>query len=473
MSATRAWQTHGCYRVGSQQYFNIPLDKALTGCKDEWNSLDHFDPTSGVRNVLNHFTYLRSQYAALQDGFNLVQRGNWTSYGQLPGSNKTQTEWGLWSVSRGGMDGEQLVGSNPNVTVWMLYSNLNETKTFEYDCGTALWISAPYPAPVTVRNLMYPYETYNLAGSQSPYYLDGKAPYRGCLQSITMEPLGFKVLVPSEFWTPPLPRLVSFQPGHDARILSSPNNGSETIAVSLSFSDEMSCSGVSAAVSLTYTIDPASTAKPQINTGSATCTSTPPVLASVSMAPAAAWTWSSTISNAVDGIYHITLNNATNNAGVHTHTTDHLLIRKGGADNPITFQKVTYSKSLLQKGTDGNMKIVSNAAGADLMRYSTDFGQTYSKWQSYSAEFALPSNTFTTTHFWEGNHIRVQYYSQMAGSSAQAVDSDYGVTDNTPRRVPQLLLRGPYNQWYAISLDTVFSGSRGPESSYRHGDSFS
>ncbi|KAA1072164.1 Cell wall alpha-1,3-glucan synthase ags1 [Puccinia graminis f. sp. tritici] len=119
--ATRAWQTHGCYRVGSQQYYKMPLERALTGCQDEWNSLDHFDPTSPVRKVLSHFTHLRAQYPALQDGFNLAQRGNWTSFGQLPGSNMTQTEWGFWSVTRSPSDQQQFTGPNGNTTVWMLY----------------------------------------------------------------------------------------------------------------------------------------------------------------------------------------------------------------------------------------------------------------------------------------------------------------------------------------------------------------
>ncbi|KNZ50622.1 family 5 glycoside hydrolase family 13/glycosyltransferase protein [Puccinia sorghi] len=34
-----------------------------------------------------------------------------------------------------------------------------------------------------------------MVGSQSSYYLDGMAPCRGCLQSITKDHLGFKVLV--------------------------------------------------------------------------------------------------------------------------------------------------------------------------------------------------------------------------------------------------------------------------------------
>ncbi|MBW0472818.1 hypothetical protein O181_012533 [Austropuccinia psidii MF-1] len=461
MTATRAWQTHGCYKIGSEQYYNIPLGKALTGCHDEWNSLDHFDPTSDVRNVLAHFTYLRKQYAALQDGFNLVQRGNWTTWGQLPGSNHTQTEWGFWSVSRGALDNQALNGLNANVTIWMLYSNLNETKTYSFDCGTQLWISSPYPAPITVRNLIYPYETYNLAGSKSPYYLDGKAPYRGCLQSITLDPLGFKVFVPVDNWVPPLPTLVSFTPGHDSRVLSKAASDQKIIPISLSFSDEMSCQAVSQAVSLSYVIDPASSAQPRIDTNSANCTSTDPQLRPIRSAPAAVWTWTSQIINAEDGIYEIIINNATNKAGTHTNSVDHLLVRKGGIDNPITFSKVTYSSNLLQKGTDGLYKIISNAAGANLMRYSTDFGQTWSQWKNYSRELGLPAGTFSKPQFWEGNHIRVQYWSRLGGSAAQQVDADYGFSGPGIRNTPQLLLRGPFNQWgYDLGTPNAFTQTK-------------
>jgi len=80
MFSNTAWQRHGCYHLGSDQYFNMPLEKALIGCNDDWNSLDHFDPTASTRRMMTHFLYLRTVYNALQDGFNLVQRGNWTFY---------------------------------------------------------------------------------------------------------------------------------------------------------------------------------------------------------------------------------------------------------------------------------------------------------------------------------------------------------------------------------------------------------
>lgn len=43
MSSAVAWQVHGCYKVGSAQYYNWDdlVDAATDGCNDPWNSLDH------------------------------------------------------------------------------------------------------------------------------------------------------------------------------------------------------------------------------------------------------------------------------------------------------------------------------------------------------------------------------------------------------------------------------------------------
>ena len=73
MPGTKAWQRHGCYALGSDQYFNMPMGKAMLGCQDQWNALDHFDPSTDTRRVFSQFNYLRTVYGALQDGFNLVQ----------------------------------------------------------------------------------------------------------------------------------------------------------------------------------------------------------------------------------------------------------------------------------------------------------------------------------------------------------------------------------------------------------------
>ncbi len=34
MTGNVAWQRHGCYKLGSEQYFNMPLERAVLGCKD-------------------------------------------------------------------------------------------------------------------------------------------------------------------------------------------------------------------------------------------------------------------------------------------------------------------------------------------------------------------------------------------------------------------------------------------------------
>ncbi len=99
MSPSRAWQMHGCYNLGSAQYFEFPLDRGLHGCNDEWNSLDHRDPSSPVRNIIKSMFYMRENYPVLNDGYFLQQLSNRTRFIRLPGSKDTPTEMGIWSTS--------------------------------------------------------------------------------------------------------------------------------------------------------------------------------------------------------------------------------------------------------------------------------------------------------------------------------------------------------------------------------------
>ena len=99
MSPARAWQVHGCYNLGSAQYFEFPLDSALRGCEDEWNSLDHRDPSHPVRNIIKSMYYMRERFPVLNDGYFLQQLSNVTKEVKLPGSNGTVTETGIWSTS--------------------------------------------------------------------------------------------------------------------------------------------------------------------------------------------------------------------------------------------------------------------------------------------------------------------------------------------------------------------------------------
>lgn len=62
MSSNRAWQLHGCYKLGDTSYVNFPLGPAATGCSDNGVSLDHKDPSHPVRNIVKRMFELRQQY---------------------------------------------------------------------------------------------------------------------------------------------------------------------------------------------------------------------------------------------------------------------------------------------------------------------------------------------------------------------------------------------------------------------------
>ena len=306
MTSNLAWQRHGCYKLGSQQYFNMPLDKSLLACNDDWNSRDHFDPSSDTRLMIAQFTRLRTLYGSLQDGFNLVQRGNWTYYIQRPGSNNTQTEMGLWSVSRSAIAGYQTVGGNSTDQVWMLYTNENTTKTYTFSCTGNLWISSPYVSGTVVQNLLPPYESYTLIDSLSSYNNDSKAPYFGCLPSVTMDSYGFKVLVPNTEWTSPLPFITNFIPGHDHRILASHGDtNATTVNFGFEFNVAMNCDAVTNSI----TLNMSSSGQNAIPTISNVQCNTVSNSTTNSTTFVSTWSWSATLTNFVDGVLTITVNN--------------------------------------------------------------------------------------------------------------------------------------------------------------------
>ena len=307
MFGNQAWQRHGCYRLGSDQYSNIPLEKAHVGCMDDWNSLDHFDPTTDSRRMFGHLLYLRSMYSALQDGFGLVQLGNWTYFIQRPDSNHTQTEMGLWSISRSGIPGVQTLAGDNTDQVWMLYTNENTTEGYQFDCKSAQGISSPYISGTTVRNLVAPFENYTLVDSLSSFNNDGEAPFQGCLSDVTMDPYSFKVLVPVNEWIPPRPALTKFSPGHDARISSGAN--ATTVTISFEFNTVMSCAGVTNALSLNMSSS-GQGGNPTFDANSVTCGQVQnPDLPRISGDVQSVWSWSATLQNVPDGILTLTLDN--------------------------------------------------------------------------------------------------------------------------------------------------------------------
>jgi alpha-1,3-glucan synthase len=319
MMSNKAWQRHGCYRLGSAQYFNMPLESALTGCDDDWNSLDHFDPTTDMRLLMKHFMYLRTTYNALQDGWDLVQRGNWTYFVDFPGSNNTATEMGLWSVSRAGIPTVQNLTGQHIDQVWLLYMNENTSKTYSYDCSGALWISSPYISGTTVKNLLSPYENYTLAPSGSSYYGNNSQPWYGCLESVDMNTYGMKALVPINEWVAPPPMLTRFLPGHDARIEVTRGQSNATIVdIVLEFNTAMSCENVTQSLSFNMSSSGIG-GQPVLNLSSVVCnTVTNPVMSPVVGTPYSQWSWSGTLTNVTDGILEIIVNNPSSYDGTIT-----------------------------------------------------------------------------------------------------------------------------------------------------------
>ncbi|KDQ60792.1 glycosyltransferase family 5 protein [Jaapia argillacea MUCL 33604] len=447
MFSNKAWQRHGCYALGSDQYFNFPLEKTLVGCKDDWNSLDHFDPTMDSRRLFGQFLYLRTVYDALQDGFNLVQRGNWTYFIQLPGSNGTQTEKGLWSVSRSGIIGSQTLTGSHTDQVWLLYTNENTTQTYTYSCTDNLWISSPYQASTVLKNLFAPYEEYTLASSLSSYYSNGQAPYYGCLQSVTMDPYGYKALVPVSEWVAPPPALTKFSPGHDARIQAEAGDtNATTVQISLEFNVAMNCDSVSSNLSFNMSSSGHGGA-PTFDKTAVVCGAvTNPDPARISGAQTSAWSWSVTLQNVPDGILTITLNNpVTNDGNASTNSVDHLLLRKGSSQNVMVFPDSDYDTSAFAKA-NGNYTFTHKAFGADMLRYSWNFGQNWTQWQNWEDVTTIEGSLFDNSeNWWQGQHIMVQYWSQAAMSGAVVVHADLNYP--APRRVPQFLARGPFNAW--------------------------
>ncbi|CUA76935.1 alpha-1,3-glucan synthase [Rhizoctonia solani] len=447
MTSSQAWQRHGCYKLGSEQYFNMRLEKSLLGCEDDWNSLDHFDPSAGSRRMMAHFHYLRKQYPVLTDGFRLLQNGNWTSYIQLPGSNKTETEIGWWSVSRSPLASQ----SNFNSTVrdiWMIFTNMNVTESYTYDCNSALWVSTPWVGGTTIRNLFYPFETYTLQDSQSSFNNNGQAPWVGCLPSVTLQPYSYKAFVPVANWVAPPPMLTRFSPGHDVRLhAESGDTNATTVDIVLEFTTEMSCTSVTNGLSFNVSSS-GHGSTPTINTGSVQCGNiTNPIQPTLPGDTPSAWSWSGTLNNVPDGIIEIRVNNVAAADGQRTTgSTDHFLLRKGSSKNVMVFPDADYDNEAFGY-SDGSYTFTHSAIGADRFRYSWNYGKNWTDWTAYEDKTTIPGSVFNPTDdmFWEGEHLIVQYWSELAGSSTAVVHADRGFSN--PRRVPQFIARGPFNTW--------------------------
>lgn len=446
MSSNSAWQQHGCYELGHSQYLNWPADAVLRGCNDSSVSLDHRDPTHPVRNIIRAMHSLRDQYPVLNDGFNLQSLSNQTHQVFLPGSNRTATETGMWSVVRNQLELIQQLNTG-NQSVWLVYQNEDHRVTYSFDCSkneTALL--APFAQGTTVKNLLAPYDEFKLEdGPDIKLFIDKSEEKNGCLKELVLDPWGFKAYVPKSAWKPSPPTLTKFIPGHDSRLKSTPN-----VDVELHFSEELDCDLVTEYLIINATTQDHTV--PKIDTSSVDCEKmAQPDSPSYGAYIPSKWRWKATLNDVADGIHALTLNmSSIKDTQNSTGSVDRLIFRVGQENNPLVFPQSpqsnpdTYSKDPKTK----DLKVMHTAAGADRWRYSTNWGSSWSPWSDYEGGTTTIAElpwSGTSLQRWSGHHIILQYWSQTAGSSDHITHADVDWSKKVPRRFPHLFVQGAFN----------------------------
>lgn len=452
-SPSQAWMRHGCYSLGSSIYQNWPIDKAATGCTDASQALDHRDPSAPLRNTMKYMFSLRDSFPVLEGGWLLDQLSNQTSYIKLNGS-ATPTEFGIWSVVRTYNTATQTdLSSNTTTPVWLVYHNKNVTTTYTFDCLTSgSDFLAPFDSGGKVRNLMNSTEAAYTLEDSSVVNTNwtGTDNMAGCFSSITLTPYEFKVFVLDADYVAPGPMITKFSPGHDHQIDSSVTTTGE-VEIVLGFSVDMGdCDLITSAVSVESWADGTGPTN-STTLGTATCATVAADVGNYTGYIPTLYTWTATLSGMTDGIHRITVTNATTKAGVSTNAVDHFLLRMGLPTNPVVFPELAnHSTSLLTVNSNEIFSVTHNAPGATQWRFSTNWGSSWSSWQTYKG--AGSDGTLTTLSWsgtdvqaWDGYHLTVQYYSQPLGSSAFIQHGDYGVEYN--RQFPHLFLYGDFNDW--------------------------
>lgn len=453
MVATGAWKRHGCYRLGADQYFNLPYDRVLMGCLDDKVALDHFDPTAPIRRTFRNMNYIRTQFPGVQDGFMLSHLSNHTHFVQYPGSGDVETETGMWSSVRGPSPKQMSKGgiwnSDGDLTqnVWLIYTNLNVSKKYEVNCRENP-IVGPYDSGTTVKNLLYPYDEQTLES------MNTNEAHRGCISKLELEPFDFKAYVPLSRWIDMLPSISGFTPGHDARIVK---NG-DTVDIEIEWDQPMDCDSVNNALkdpdALKFVGAPGASPK-LVSTGQfggCQTIANPQAQLFVGAAPSQ-WKWTGQIQGAAEGMYHLKIKPvAAQKGNKTTEIADHLLFRIGAEDNTFVFPDHDYDNSIFEVNGD-SYTLKHKAWGADKFRYSADFGKTWTPWTDMEETTALNATAFKN-HWWKGDHLMVHYYSALGGTAAQVVHADHGY-DGPQRRWPQMLLRGKFNGWgYDLGMNS-------------------
>lgn len=299
---------HGCFTSGNSKYYKFPITAGLRGCFDDSVSLDHRDPSHPVRNIMKSTHEMRENYPVLNDGFALEQLSKQTHDVFLPGSNKTTTETGMWSMERAAFLGAQ---DSFNQTVWLTYSNDQVDNLYKFGCKDDTALVAPFAAGTTVQNLYAPYDKYTLEESSTALPSD-PSKKAGCLSQLAFPAWGFKAFVPEDEFIVPTPVITKFLPGHDARILSK-----ETIPIEFHFSVPMDCDQITDTLSITSSTAANQTVKldsVQCNDVSGSDVKASPYSGGADTT----WIFAANLINVADGIHQITINNISSADGTTT-----------------------------------------------------------------------------------------------------------------------------------------------------------
>lgn len=84
------------------------------------------------------------------------------------------------------------------------------------------------------------------------------------------------------------------------------------------------------------------------------------------------------------------------------------MIRKGTADNILVFPEADYSSESLTK-VDGKYAFAHKAIGADMLRYSINFGQNWTDWVNWEPVTEINEQDFLDKElWWPGVHLMAQ-----------------------------------------------------------------
>lgn len=466
MASQRAWQLNGCYHLGEEVYVNMPYNSSGTACSDDSVSLDHRDPSHPVRNLLKRMYELRRQYPTLNDGFLLETLSSSTYDLHLPGSGEIPTPVGIWSVYRGRIPKVQdLKGGRGNQGVWFVYHNENKTVDYEFDCSSSNNTKAlisPFEHDTTVKNLFYPYEEYDTVSSAVALDIEktNSAEKNGCLQKLTLLPWGYKALVPKGQWEEPAPTITRVIPRHDARVHASvPVGLQDTVPIEIRFSSEVDCDDI--ADNLAIESNAHGNIAAALDKSSVSCSSVHADQPGIVGGMPSEYAFKARLVNVGHGVHTFTVRNATSQDGKrYTAANDRFMFRIGAEDNPMVFPLTSnYTRDVLHKDESGSLYVSHKASGAELFRYSTNWGTTYSQWLKYDgSNTTLTPQVWTGTEDqkWSGEHVILHYWSDMTGSSDHVQHADVGRENKPPRRWPKAFIQGPFNQFgYDSGLDNV------------------